>query len=61
MLKETNEELTLNQTNSASKKYYPAGIYLLKINNNTRTKYEIISKDKDIRTTLLASFWCLYC
>ena len=40
------------------------GINLLKINDrNTRTSCEICSKltNKDTRTTLLASLWCLYC
>ena len=42
---------------------YPAGIYLLKVNNrNTRTWYEIC-----LKLTIKASerrlelFWCLYC
>ena len=49
----------------------PAGIYLLKVNNrNTRTRCEICSKltvkipeqrNKDTRTTPMASFWYLYC
>ena len=44
-------------------KPFPAGIYLLKVNNrNTRTKCEICSK-LTIKTPerRLASFWCLYC
>ena len=36
--------------------YYPAGIYLLKVNNRyTRTRCEICSK------FIMTSFWCLYC
>ena len=45
------------------KKAFPAGIYLLKVNNrNTRTSCEICSK-LTIKTPerCLASFWCLYC
>ena len=38
---------------------YPAGIYLLKVNNrNTRTRFEICSK---LTMKTMASFWCLYC
>ena len=44
----------------------PAENYLLKVNNrNTRTRCEICSKltikTLERRSTLLASFWCLYC
>ena len=42
---------------------YPAGIYLLKVNNrNTRTRCEICSK-LTVKATerRQASFWCLYC
>ena len=42
---------------------FPAGIYLLKVNNrNARTRCEICSK-LTIKTPerRLASFWCLYC
>ena len=45
-------------------KAYPAGIYLLKVNNrNTRTRCKIGSMltTKDTRTMPIASFWCLYC
>ena len=36
---------------------YPAGIYLLKVNNrNNRTRYEIWVNNKDTRTTPLAYF-----
>ena len=39
----------------------PAGNYTFKVNNrNTRTKCEICSK-LTIKTSQLASFWCLYC
>ena len=39
----------------------PAGIYLLKvINGNTEAMCEICSKLKNIRTTSITSFWCLY-
>ena len=41
---------------------FPAGNYMFKVNNrNTRAKCEICLKFKDTRTTLMASFWYLYC
>ena len=35
--------------------YFQAGIYLLKVNRNTRTRCDICSK------LTMAWFWCLYC
>ena len=62
----TSEFSSLNQQNKTQKRAvwkgrYPAGIYLLKINNRN-TVQEICSKvnNKDTRTTP-ASFWYLYC
>ena len=45
------------------KRSYPVGIYLRKVNTNTKTRCENMFKvnNKDTRTTLLASFYCLYC
>ena len=42
---------------------FPAGIYLLKVNNrNNRTRWEICSKlTIKIPERRLASFWYLYC
>ena len=38
--------------------FYPIGIYLFKVKS---TNIKTMCDNKDIRTTLITSSWCLYC